>query len=80
MYVPSNAGTSKASQAFWQVTDLAAEMGGLRARGVVFEEYNFPRFAMVDGFATAIGAKPAWFNDTQGNTMGLVQNLPAAGE
>ena len=80
MYVSENAGTSKASQAFWQVTDLAAEMAELRARGVVFEEYDFPGFKMVNGVATGGGAMSAWFKDTEGNTMALVQPLPAQGE
>ena len=78
MYVSGNAGTSKASQAFWQVTDLAAEMGELRARGVVFEEYDFPGFPMVNGVATGGGAMTAWFKDTEGNTMALVQPLTAS--
>ena len=80
MYVSANAGTSKASQAFWQVRDLAAEMAELRARGLVFEEYDFPGFRMVDGVATGGGAMSAWFKDTEGNTMALVQTLPAPGD
>ena len=77
MYVSGNAGTSKASQAFWQVTDLAAEMAELRARGLVFEEYPFPGFKTVNGVATGGGAMTAWFKDTEGNTMALVQAMPA---
>ena len=80
MYVSANAGTSKASQAFWQVTDLAAEITELRARGVVFEEYDFPGFPMVNGVATGGGAMSAWFKDTEGNTMALVQPLSAQAE
>ena len=77
MYVSGNAGTSKATQAFWQVTDLVAEMAELRARGLVFEEYDFPGFKMVNGVATGGGAMSAWFKDTEGNTMALVQPVPA---
>src|SRR5207302_1603993 len=36
MYPTPNAGTSKASQAFWQVEDVEAEVAELKARGVVF--------------------------------------------
>ena len=79
MYVSANAGTSKASQAFWQVNDLAAEMAELRARGVVFEEYDFPGFTMVNGVATGGGAMTAWFKDIEGNTMAIVQPLPSQG-
>ena len=34
MYPTNNAGTSKASQAFWQVDDVEAEVIELKARGV----------------------------------------------
>ena len=42
MYPTKNSGTSKASQAFWQVRDVEAEVAELKARGVVFEEYDMP--------------------------------------
>src|SRR5207244_4048365 len=35
MYPTPNAGTSKASQAFWQVDDVETEVAELKARGVV---------------------------------------------
>ena len=38
LYPTPNAGTSKASQAFWQVKDVEAEVAELKARGVQFEE------------------------------------------
>src|ERR1700686_5863966 len=37
MYPTSNAGPSKASQAFWQVDDGEAEVAELKARGVKFK-------------------------------------------
>jgi predicted enzyme related to lactoylglutathione lyase len=74
LYPTPNAGTSKASQAFWDVTDLEAEMAALKARGVVFETYaDMP--GMRDGVMTAGGAKAAWFKDTEGNIMALVQRI-----
>src|SRR6201993_2334062 len=42
MYPSPGAGTSKASTAFWAVDDVAAEVAELKARGVVFEEYDMP--------------------------------------
>jgi predicted enzyme related to lactoylglutathione lyase len=54
MYPTSNAGTSRASQAFWQVKDVEAEVAELKARGVKFEEYDMPGLTMnnsiVDGW------------------------------
>ncbi len=40
MYPSAGADTSKASTAFWSVEDVAAEVRELKARGVVFEEYD----------------------------------------
>jgi predicted enzyme related to lactoylglutathione lyase len=42
LHKSAGAGTSKASQAFWQVADVEAEVAVLRTRGVVFEEYDNP--------------------------------------
>ena len=75
LYPTPNAGTSKASQAFWQVKDVEREVAELKARGVQFEEYDMPGVKMVNSIATAGGAKSAWFKDTEGNTMAIIQNL-----
>jgi len=75
MYPTSNAGTSKASQAFWQVADVEAEVADLKARGVKFEEYDFPGMTMKNSIATAGGAKTAWFKDTEGNILAVSQRL-----
>ena len=77
MYQTPNAGTSKASQAFWQVDDVAAEVAALKARGVVFEEYDMPGIKMKNSIATGGGAKTAWFKDSEGNIMAVSQRLPA---
>jgi predicted enzyme related to lactoylglutathione lyase len=73
LYSTPNAGTSKASQAFWEVEDIDHEVTELMARGVKFERYaNIPN---VDekGIASMGDAKAAWFKDTEGNTMALIQ-------
>ena len=57
MYPTRNAGTSKASQAFWQVNDVEAEVAELKARGVVFEEYDNAVMTMKNSIVTAGGAK-----------------------
>lgn len=80
MYPTPNAGTSRASQAFWQVDDVEREVAELKARGVTFEEYDMPGLETKDGIATGGGAKSAWFKDTEGNILAVVQSLtsPAA--
>lgn len=42
MYPTPNAGTSKASQAFWQVDNIEQQVADLKARGVTFEMYDMP--------------------------------------
>ena len=75
LYPSDGAGTSKASQAFWEVDDAEAEVAELKAKGVVFEEYDMPGMKTVNGIATAGGAKAAWFKDTEGNILAIVQTL-----
>jgi catechol 2,3-dioxygenase-like lactoylglutathione lyase family enzyme len=71
LYATPNAGTSAASQAFWQVADVEREVAELKAKGVVFEQYAMP--GMKDGIATGGGAKAAWFKDPEGNILAIVQ-------
>jgi catechol 2,3-dioxygenase-like lactoylglutathione lyase family enzyme len=73
LYPTPNAGTSAASQAFWQVEDVEREVRELKAKGVVFETYDMP--GMSGEIATAGGAKTAWFKDTEGNILAIVQSL-----
>jgi catechol 2,3-dioxygenase-like lactoylglutathione lyase family enzyme len=75
LYPTPNAGTSKASQAFWQVDDIEREVADLRTRGVTFEEYDMPGLETQNGIATAGGAKSAWFKDTEGSILAVIQTL-----
>ena len=75
LYPTSNAGTNRASQAFWQVEDVEREVKELKARGVKFEEYDDPGIKTVNGIATAGGGKVAWFKDTEGNILAIVQDV-----
>jgi predicted enzyme related to lactoylglutathione lyase len=75
MYPTPNAGTSKASQAFWQVADVEAEVADLKARGLKFEEYNMPGMTMENSIVTAGGAKTAWFKDTEENILAISQRI-----
>jgi len=75
IYKSPGAGTSKASTAFWAVEDVEAEVRELKARGVVFEEYDYPGLKTVNSIATGGGAKTAWFKDTDGNILAVSQRL-----
>ncbi len=76
LYATPNAGTSQASQAFWSVQDVDAEIQALKARGVRFEQYDdMPGERSPQGAITAGGAKAAWFMDSEGNIMALIETL-----
>ncbi len=73
LYPTPNAGTSKASQAFWRVHDIEREVADLKARGVSFEEYDLPGLTFHDGIGEGGGGKAAWFKDTEGNILALIE-------
>lgn len=75
LYPTPNAGTNKASQAFFQVDDVEREVADLKERGVRFEEYDMPGVKTVNSIATGGGAKTAWFTDTEGNILAIVQEV-----
>ncbi len=56
---------------FWS-DDVEGDVKELAARGVVFEEYDFPALKTVGGIATTPGiGTSAWFKDPDGNTLAL---------
>jgi catechol 2,3-dioxygenase-like lactoylglutathione lyase family enzyme len=55
------------------VKDLSSEVEELRANGVVFEEYDGPGLKTVNGIAEMGGTKGAWFKDSEGNLLGIIQ-------
>ena len=75
LYPTPNAGTSQASQAFWSVADIEREVADLKARGVVFEDYDLPGEKSMSGVLTAMGAKAAWFKDSEGNILAIIQGV-----
>jgi len=77
IYATPAAGTAKNTVAVWRVGDLRAEMASLRSRGVAFEEYDLGETKTVDGVLTDPDgdALAAWFKDSEGNILGLVQDL-----
>jgi catechol 2,3-dioxygenase-like lactoylglutathione lyase family enzyme len=73
IYATPSAGTARNTVAEWHVDDMRAEVAALRARGVVFEEYDFGTRRTIDGILTdSDGSLNAWFTDSEGNILGLV--------
>lgn len=72
------------TQLAWEVDDVDATVAQLRARGVVFEEYDLPGLKTVNGIAEVagnypsrggVGEKAAWFRDSEGNLLGIGQAM-----
>jgi catechol 2,3-dioxygenase-like lactoylglutathione lyase family enzyme len=67
------------TQMGWEVDDIDATVRELRARGVVFEEYDLPGLKTVGGIAyiegnypsKGTGERAAWFRDSEGNMLGI---------
>jgi len=69
----SATGTSDAqTKASWRVRHIAAEVAGLRSRGVHILDYDDPPLTTKDGIADVGFALAAWFVDPAGNTLGLL--------
>jgi hypothetical protein len=74
LYPTPNAGTSQASQAFWQVDDIEREVAELKSRGVAFEGYDVPGGRKSpSGVVSAGGAKAPWFKDSEGNIVAIIE-------
>ena len=73
LYPTPNAGTSHASQAFWQVKDIEREVAELKSRGIELEDYDMPGEKSPSGVIKAGGAKAAWFRDTEGNILAIIE-------
>lgn len=61
------------TQAGLEVSDVPGAVQELRSRGVVFEEYDMPNLKTENGIAVIDGRKGAWFKDTEGNIIGVIQ-------
>jgi catechol 2,3-dioxygenase-like lactoylglutathione lyase family enzyme len=79
MYETAAAGSAGNTAASWIVDDLASLMDDLRGHGIVFENYDPGDIGptTVNGVATGQdGALAAWFKDSEGNVLGLIQLPP----
>lgn len=77
IYPSGFAGTNQGTTAEFIVKNVPAAVAGLRERGVVFEEYDFPELKTVEGIATFGDQQSAWFKDPDGNILALT-SLPEA--
>jgi len=57
----------------WDVADIQAEVGELRGRGIIFEQYNGLSQDDQGIWTASDGTKVAWFKDPDGNLLSLTQ-------
>jgi catechol 2,3-dioxygenase-like lactoylglutathione lyase family enzyme len=76
IFATPSAGTAKNTVAVWRVEGLRAEAEALRSRGVVFGDYKIGDVEIIEGIYTDPddGSLAAWFVDSEGNTLGLVED------
>jgi catechol 2,3-dioxygenase-like lactoylglutathione lyase family enzyme len=58
LFESAGAASGDHTQMTWEVEDIEATVERLRARGVVFEEYDLPGLRMVNGIAEVAGNYP----------------------
>ena len=83
LFQSAGAAAGNHTQMGWEVDDIDATVSELRARGVMFEEYDLPGLTTVDGIADIEGNYPskgtgergAWFRDSAGNMLGIGQPI-----
>ena len=81
LFESAGAASGDHTQMGWEVDDIEATVRELRARGVMFEEYDFPGLRTVEAIAEIEGNYPskgsgergAWFRDSEGNLLGIGQ-------
>jgi catechol 2,3-dioxygenase-like lactoylglutathione lyase family enzyme len=81
LFESAGAASGTHTQMGWEVADIEATVAALKARGVVFEEYDLPGLVTVNGIAEiegnypskGIGERGAWFRDSEGNLLGIGQ-------
>lgn len=75
LYNTEYAGTAEHTLLSFDTTDLAADMQAMRAKGVVFLDYDLPGMKTENGVATFGPVKNAWAKDSEGNILGFVQGM-----
>ena len=73
LYPSTGAGTAQNTVMGFTSEDIEQEVADLKARGVVFEEYDFPEFKTENSVARTGPLRAAWFKDSEGNVLGIVQ-------
>jgi len=72
VYKSQFAGSNKATSITWIVDDVEGTVKDLKAKGIVFEHYDFPGMTRKGDVHIAGKSKAAWFKDPDGNILAVV--------
>jgi catechol 2,3-dioxygenase-like lactoylglutathione lyase family enzyme len=84
LFESSGASSGDHTQMAFDVDDIDSTVEELRARGLVFEDYDMPGMTKVDGITDVPGNYPSkggkgeravWFRDSEGNLLGMGQAI-----
>jgi catechol 2,3-dioxygenase-like lactoylglutathione lyase family enzyme len=83
VFQSTGAASGTHTQMGWEVGDIESTVAELKARGVVFEEYDTGAFKTVKSVAEidgnypskGVGERGCWFKDSEGNLLGIVEPI-----
>ena len=73
VYPSGGKASGEHTQMGFVVDDIAAEVAELKQRGIEFLEYDLPGLKTDNSIAIVGDSKGAWFKDTEGNVLAVVQ-------
>lgn len=78
LYPTANEARGGHTQLGFTTDDIDADVERLKDRGVEFETYDFPGLKTENHVAQTGSARAAWFKDSEGNMIGIIQLPPGA--
>src|SRR5687767_7422217 len=73
LFPSAGAASGGHTQMGFEVDDIEATVADLRSNGVEFQEYDTPDLKTENGIAQIGPSRAAWFIDSEGNVIGLIQ-------
>lgn len=77
LFPSAGAASGTHTQVAFRVDDMEQEVASLRDKGITFEEYDIAGLKTVNGIADVGPDRAAWFRDSEGNMIGVIQTSKA---
>ena len=71
LYPTPNAGKAPNTMMMLESDDVAGDVAALKAKGVVFQDFDMGDFKTVDSIASFGSKSGAWFTDSEGNILSV---------